>query len=300
MTDKNWYLKILDTPAEMAEVERLQHAIWEGSELDVVPAHMLMAIAHNGGLIIGAIVAEQLVGFVVGFPGLEAEPDGWHLKHTSHELGVHPAYRGQGLGFALKRAQWQMVRHQNIDLITWTYDPLQSRNAHLNLARLGGICNKYQRDFYGPLRDGLNFGLPSDRFVIDWWLNSPRVESRLSRRARRRLDLAHYLSADIRIINPSQLDPRNLPTPGDLLWDLSPDGGEFTDALFLIEIPSDFQKLRVVDIELAGAWRRHTRQIFETAFTRGYLASDFIYLPGSTPRSFYVLSKGDVTLEGEQ
>lgn len=294
----DWYLKILETPAEMAQVEHLQHAIWEGSELDVVPAHMLLAIAHNGGLIIGGIAAEQLVGFVFGFPGLEAGSSGRRLKHTSHELGVHPAFRGQGLGFALKRAQWQMVRHQDIDHITWTYDPLMSRNAHLNLARLGGVSNQYQRDFYGPLRDGLNFGLPSDRFVVDWWLNSRRVESRLSRRVRRRLDLAHYLAAGIRIINPSQLNQRNLPIPGDLMWQVPVGGDGNQEVLFLVEIPADFQKLRVVDLELARAWRLHTRQIFEAAFDQQYLASDFIHLPGTTPRSFYVLSKGDVTLEG--
>ena len=119
-------------------------------------------------------------------------------------LGVHPAYRDHGIGFTLKRAQWQMVRHQGLDRITWTFDPLLSRNAYLNIARLGAVCNTYLRAVYGELRDGINAGLPSDRLQVDWWVNSQRVNRRLSRRARPPLDLAHYLAAGAQVINPTR------------------------------------------------------------------------------------------------
>ena len=98
----------------------------------------------------------------------------------------------QGMGFALKRAQWQMVRYQGIDRITWTFDPLLSRNAWLNITRLGAVCNTYLRDFYGKMADVLNQGLPTDRFDVDWWVNSQRVNRRLSRRRRNDLTLIHY------------------------------------------------------------------------------------------------------------
>ncbi|MFN8427639.1 MAG: GNAT family N-acetyltransferase, partial [Anaerolineales bacterium] len=122
-------IKLIETPEEMNAIEALQREVWSGSETDVVPAHVFIAAIHNGGLLLGAYLNEQLVGFVFGFPGLYSTPDGPRAKHCSHMMGILPAHRDSGVGFALKRAQWQMVRHQGLDHITWTYDPLLSRNA---------------------------------------------------------------------------------------------------------------------------------------------------------------------------
>lgn len=293
---KNWTLRILESPEEMHAVEDLQRLIWPGSEADLVPAHLLITAAHNGGLVIGAFVPgtqpeeEQLVGFVFGFPGLYHTPDGPRPKHCSHMLGVHPDYRDRGLGFALKRAQWQMVRHQGLDRITWTYDPLLSRNAHLNITKLGAVCNTYRREVYGEMRDALNAGLPSDRFEVDWWINTERVNRRLSKRARLRLDLAHFLAGGAEIINPCRDSPSGWPEPPDEY--LAPQG----EPLVLVEIPDDFLSLKANDLDLALRWRLHTRTLFEDLFQRGYLVTDFIYLPGRYPRSYYVLSHGDSTL----
>jgi predicted GNAT superfamily acetyltransferase len=199
-----------------------------------------------------------------------------------------------GLGFLLKRAQWQMVRHQGIDLITWTYDPLLSRNAHLNISRLGAVCQTYQREVYGEMRDQVNIGLPSDRFQVDWWVNSQRVKRRLSRRPRRSLDLAHFLSAGVQIINPTHLTSQGLSHP------FSKDPSEIVSQqdsnLLLLEIPPDFQSLKEMDASLALEWRLHTRYLFENLFERGYLVTDFVYLPATQPRSFYILSYGESTL----
>ena len=128
-------IKILETPEEMTAVEELQRQVWHGSETDVVPAHVFIAAIHNGGIVAGAYLDDRLIGFVFGFPGIEKTPDGPRAKHCSHMLGIHPDHRDGGIGFALKRAQWQIVRHQGLDHITWTYDPLLSRNAHLNISR---------------------------------------------------------------------------------------------------------------------------------------------------------------------
>jgi len=190
-------IKLLESPEEMALIESLQRAVWPGSETDVVPAHMLVTAVHNGGIVAGAFVDEQLIGFVFGFPGIESTPDGPRPKHCSHMMGIHPDHRDSGIGFALKRAQWQMVRHQGLDHITWTYDPLLSRNAYLNIAKLGAVCNMYRRSEYGEMRDGLNAGLPSDRFQVDWWIHTRRVERRLSKRPRRPLKLDNFAEAFI-------------------------------------------------------------------------------------------------------
>jgi predicted GNAT superfamily acetyltransferase len=152
-------------------------------------------------------------------------------------LGVHPEYRDHGVGFALKRAQWQMVRHQGLDRITWTFDPLLSRNANLNISKLGAVCNTYLRNVYGELRDELNSGLPTDRFQVDWWVNSQRVNHRLSRQARPPLALADFLDAGVRIINPSNIGADGLPYPNPApSLPGSLEGGQ-REALLLVEIP---------------------------------------------------------------
>lgn len=316
LKNKAWFsLRILESPDDMTAVEELQRLVWPGSETDVIPLHMLVTFAHNGGVVIGAFTGDQpaqgdaesvgsqeiqkrLIGFVFGFPGLYFTPDGPRPKHCSHELGVHPDFRHRGVGFALKRAQWQIVRHQGLDLITWTYDPLLSRNAYLNITRLGGVCNTYQREVYGEMRDGLNAGLPSDRFQVDWWVNSHRVQMRLSRRARQPLDLAHFLSAGAEIINPTQAGSHGfaLPAREMLVARGKTQAKERSNALLLVEIPYDFQAIRAADTGLALEWRLHARDLFEDLFPQGYLVVDFVQLPGTQSRSFYLLSHGDNTL----
>jgi len=280
-------IKILESPEDMALVEDLQRAVWQGSETDVVPAHMLITAAHNGGVVIGALAQDQLVGFVFGFPGLEFTPDGPRPKHCSHMMGVHPGYRDSGVGFALKRAQWQMVRHQGLDHITWTYDPLLSRNAYLNITKLGAVCSTYRRSEYGEMRDGLNAGLPSDRFQVDWWINTRRVERRLGKRARRPLKLDHFSQAELRPFYTLHPQPGDRPRPPD---HPSPLEGK----LALAEIPSDFESLKTADSSLARDWRLFTREVFETAFAAGYIVTDFVF---DQDRSFYVLSYGETTLQ---
>ena len=296
-------LHILETPEEFVAVEDLQRLIWPGNETEIIPGHLLLTAAHNGGVALGVYDSDKLslpklIGFTFGFVGLYETPDGPRPKHCSHMLGVHPDYRDQGIGFLLKRAQWQIVRHQGLDRITWTYDPLLSRNAHLNIARLGAVCNTYQREAYGEMRDKLNAGLPSDRFQVDWWVNSRRVSQRLSKRARKPQELTHYLGAEAAILNPSFINADNLPHPPANfdLQALSAASPEESSALLLVEIPSDFQALRVSSPALALEWRLHTRLLFETLFERGYLVTDFTHLPGPTPRSYYVLSYGESTL----
>jgi predicted GNAT superfamily acetyltransferase len=280
-------IKLLETPEEMTLVEELQRLVWPGSETDIVPAHVFITAVHNGGLVLGAFQHNELVGFVFGFPGLDFTPDGPRPKHCSHMMGVKPGLRDSGIGFALKRAQWQMVRKQGIDHITWTYDPLLSRNAYLNIAKLGAVCNTYRRSEYGDMRDGLNAGLPSDRFQVDWWVNTRRVQHRLSKRPRAPLKLEAFSQADLYPLYTPQYGPLNLPHPPDHFAPLQ-------GRLLLVEIPSDFIALKQTDFALARDWRFFSREVFETAFAAGYIVTDFIHDQG---RSFYVLTDGESTLE---
>jgi predicted GNAT superfamily acetyltransferase len=304
-----WEVRILDRPDHMKSVEQLQRIIWPGSETEVVPLHLLVTVAQNGGLVLGAFEKvnnsideplnpenNKMVGFVHGFPGLYFTPDGPRPKHCSHQLAVHPAYQGKGVGFTLKRAQWQMVRHQGLDLITWTYDPLLSRNAHLNITRLGGVTSTYKRSYYGELEDGLNKGLITDRFQIDWWVNSRRVNRRLSLKARRPLALAHFLSAEAKILNPSKPGQDGWIRPAETVDLENIRTNQEGDPLLLVEIPPDYLAMSKADLGLSKAWRLRTRHIFENLFERGYIVTDFVYLPGTLPRSFYVLSHGESTL----
>jgi predicted GNAT superfamily acetyltransferase len=281
-------IRILETPEEMELAEELQRVVWPGSETDVVPGHLLVTLAHNGGLVLGAFDGETLVGLAFGFPGLYQLPDGPCPKHCSHQLGVLPAYRDTGVGFALKRAQWQLVRQQGLDRITWTYDPLLSRNARLNIARLGAVCDTYLREVYGAMRDGMNIGLPSDRFQVDWWVNTTRVERRLGRQPRPQLELAQVEAAHAAFLYPARNNGTFIRPPEGFVRPESD--------LVLAEIPSDFLSLKSADFELARAWRMFSREVFETCFRAGYLVTDFIY-DKAQARSLYVLTNGESTLD---
>lgn len=293
MTQGHIAIRSLETMQEMVQVEELQLQVWPGSERDVVPGHILITLAHNGGTLLGAFDGDEMVGFVLGFPGFEVENPEQEptslLKHCSHMLGVAPDHQGSGIGMALKLAQRLEVATQGLQLITWTFDPLLSKNAHLNIRRLGGLARTYVRDAYGAMRDDLNQGVASDRFLLEWWITSPRVIARVQK-SRELLDLANFLEAGARKVNPAVLRHDDLLAPAD---SLEPIEGN----LLLVEIPGDFEDIKRRDPALAVAWRGHTRYVFETAFAQGFIATDFVHLAEEKfPRSYYLLIQGEGTL----
>ncbi|HUF38467.1 MAG TPA: GNAT family N-acetyltransferase [Anaerolineales bacterium] len=293
-------LNFLHEQADIRRVVELQRAVW-GGDL-AVPDHLLQASIHGGGLLIGAFEGDEMVGFVFGFPAFDRGADGLVLWHHSHMLAVIPEKRDAGIGFAMKRAQWQWVRQQGLDRITWTFDPLQSRNAYLNIARLGAVASTYLPEYYGEMTDSINTGLPSDRFRVDWWVNSPRVADRLDEHPRRPLELGDYFSAGAEILNPTRLAPSGYPEPPEETWSMA-DLAESLEAqapalpasppFYLVEIPPDFQALKEADGGLALRWRLHTREIFQRLLGQGYLVTDFVYMRGEIPRSFYLFSDGE-------
>ncbi len=278
-TEMTIAIRPIETQAEYHAVEQLQRDIWGASDIEIVAFETLMTAHKNGGVMLGAFDAvdgsDRLVGFVFGFVGLT--PDG-ELKHCSHIAGVLEDYRDRQVGYALKLRQREIVLAQGIELITWTFDPLESRNARFNFHKLGVTCNTYLQNWYGEMRDRLNAGLPSDRFQVDWRIGDARVERRLRGEGEDRR-VADLLAAGVPLINPPAED-RLLRPPESAL----PIEGE----RLLIQIPADFQSLKAADRDLALAWRLHTRALFEEAFAKGYVAVDLLVEDG---RSFYSLQE---------
>ncbi|RRR74542.1 MAG: hypothetical protein EI684_06765 [Candidatus Viridilinea halotolerans] len=253
---KHIEIRLLSSLAEFTACMQLQQAIW--GSFSTVPDHLLLTFQRNGGIVLGAFdvaqPAQPIVGFVFGFMG--RTHDG-QLKHASHMAAVHPAYRDSGLGAKLKWAQREQVLAQGITLMTWTFDPLLSRNAYLNIARLGATSRTYIRNIYGPEPEDPQGELPTDRFWVDWWLNDERVVARSN-------GSAHLPSAaELRTCGPL-LNPDAHTAPA------APHG-----AACLIQIPSDIAALKEQDMARARAWRYQVRALAEQAFAQGYHVSAF-------------------------
>jgi predicted GNAT superfamily acetyltransferase len=280
----------LTTIEEYADCERLQQVIWESDPVEVVPGHLLITFQRHGGMVLGAFdTAGQMVGFSFGFLG-HTSPDnpltaGSAWQHCSHELGVVRAWRGQGVGYQLKLAQREWVMRQGLDLITWTYDPLETANASLNIGKLGAACRCYLRDLYGAIPDGLNAHLPSDRFEVAWRLASPRVARRV-KDGWQSPSLAALTQGGAALVNPAQAKGDGRLVPAALRQVEAP--------RILIEVPANFQALKQQDLELAKAWRLHSREAFEMYFSLGYSVGDVLTAEvNSARRAYYLLEKTD-------
>ena len=150
----------------------LQQAIWGYSDIDTVPDQMFVVAKKTGGQILLAFDGERAAGFALAFVALKES--GAYLH--SHMVGVQAEYRDRGVGRLLKLAQREDALARSIDLIEWTFDPLQLKNARFNIARLGAIARHYIPNLYGRTSSPLHAGLPTDRLVAEWWVRSSRVE----------------------------------------------------------------------------------------------------------------------------
>jgi len=149
----------------------LQREIWGEADLEVEPATMFVVAAHTGGEVLGAFDGDRLVGFTLAVVGLQYGVSYLH----SHMTGVRTEYRDRGVGRMLKLFQRTEALGRGIRLVQWTFDPLELRNAHFNLNRLGAICRKYYPNLYGLTTSPLHRDLPTDRLLVEWHLDSPRV-----------------------------------------------------------------------------------------------------------------------------
>ncbi len=256
-TETSIIIRDIDAGAEIRAVEELQKEVWGLHDLDVVPLSHLVAAKTAGGVLLGAFDRETLVGFVYGFVGYEHG----RAAHHSHMLAVKPGFRNFNLGHRLKLAQRERVLAQGINIMTWTFDPLQSLNAHFNFNKLGVVADRYFINFYGADAASFLHRNGTDRLWVTWRLSSRRVSERIG---------GINAAPEIESVVPPlvQIEKDNSPRQNDLTDGLS---GEYV----LIEIPADINELERQNSELASAWRVATRVAFTKALSSGYLVENF-------------------------
>ena len=260
---------------ELEACVAVQRAIWGQEFADVASPQILRIVQSMGGVAAGAFTGEgdetgetgEMLGFVFGVTGFKhGRP-----MHWSHMLAVLPAARGRDLGFHLKQYQRERLVPLGIGAMRWTYDPLVSKNAFLNLVRLGARVLRYQEDYYGSGEDSaLSAGLGTDRFIVEWRLDGP---------------------------GPPDREPGEggADAEADLEADRAPVVNDFPEAVsgepvVRIEIPGDIQEVRRGSPEIARAWRSATRRAFVSYLASGYEVTGFHRRPEG---SFYVLRKAE-------
>ncbi|MDQ3473341.1 MAG: GNAT family N-acetyltransferase [Acidobacteriota bacterium] len=268
-------IRALKTIAELKAVEDLQVEVWGCSEREILPSLTLIPLLDIGGVLIGAFDEQELVGFVLGFPGFEA---GQPILH-SDMLAVRAEYRSRGLGYRLKLEQRSLALANGIEKITWTFDPLQAANAHLNFGKLGVIADRYKVNYYGETSSALH-RTGTDRLWVTWRLRSERVKQRVEL----------HVSTVANIPSP---DFAAIPAP----LKVGPDGEPQTfpvDAkqdLIRIEIPHNINAIVNVDETSARRWRTATREKFTAALAEHFVVSDFFKAQEPAHPGFYLLTR---------
>jgi predicted GNAT superfamily acetyltransferase len=189
-------IKRLTELDQFAEAVQLQQDIWGFSDRDLLPIRLFVVANKVGGHTFGAYDGPRMIAFLIAIPGLKEGARGY--LH-SHMMGVLPEYRNLGLGRTLKMAQRQDAINRQIPLIEWTFDPLELKNAYLNIEKLGAIIRRYLFNNYGTTTSPLHGGLPTDRLVAEWWVLEPRSENK---RIEARISIASNID-EIRRTDPA-------------------------------------------------------------------------------------------------
>jgi predicted GNAT superfamily acetyltransferase len=264
-------IRLLENLDEFRECERIQMGVWG----TLGASREIMAVTQKyGGAVLGTIVKGRVVGFVYAFL---ARYHG-RLVHWSHMMAVEAKFRDQGFGFRMKLCHRRLALKRGLKSICWTYDPLQSRNAWLNLSRLGAVVDEYVPDCYGHFPSVLEKGLPSDRLVVNWHIASARVRERLR-------GGIPPLDPSLPRVNETQLTVRGFPENRVIRLRL-------THPCLLVEIPAHTDEMRSRALPLARLWRLETRRIFERYLSAGYRVEDFLPpQPATEGRCFYLLRR---------
>lgn len=197
-------IRVLQDLAEFEETLRIQSEVWGFSEADQVPSRLLGVARFIGGLVLGAYDGARMIGFSLAFPG--RKPSGaayWH----SHMTAVLPAYQNSGLGRRIKLRQREEAMQAGVNLIEWTFDPLETRNAYFNIERLGVVVRRYVPNFYGITSSVLQGALPTDRLIAEWHVASPRVEAIVERgeKADRKVEAEVEIPAEVAAMRTSDV-----------------------------------------------------------------------------------------------
>jgi predicted GNAT superfamily acetyltransferase len=239
---------------------------------------MLYASVHVGAFLALALAGDEAIGFVYSFYGIKD----WRFVHHSHMLAVLPPYRSTNAARDLKSAQRDYCLERGLEVVTWTMDPLQSRNARFNLAKLGAYASEYHDDFYGEMPDKLNAGMPSDRFVMEWPIATDRVDRRL------RGEDAIGSLADAE---------REVPYVLAIDGDKPGREGKIEGSHLLAATPWDIEAIKKRDIGLAREWRLAQRRSLGAALQLGYAAVEYLV---DGERGAYLLVRRPPIVEARQ
>jgi predicted GNAT superfamily acetyltransferase len=262
---------------DFESVQRLEKQVWGFEDIDLTSVTLAVATQAAGSIWVGAFDGEHLVGFAFAMPSFEQGAAGFH----SHTLAVLPAYSSKGLGYQLKLAQRTRALALGIKTMTWTFDPLRTRNAHLNFTKLGVVSNSYRPDFYGPATSSSLHTNGTDRLWVTWPLDDLRVERRLANHDPR----------------PQVLDMlKHLPPLLRFNGDGKPVQSDVSEAIarqrIAIEIPGDIAHLERDHIALARQWRMATRAAFTKALNAGFIVKEFCRcIRGQQGPGAYLLEK---------
>ncbi len=243
-------IRTIETIEGLEAVRKLEELVW--SKEEAVPVNQTMAAVKNGGFVLGAFFEKQLIGFQYSFPGF----DGKRSYLCSHSLGIHPEFRKYGIGEKLKWVQKETAAAKGYDLITWTYDPLETVNGYLNLHKLGAVCYTYLENVYGEMDDKLNAGIPSDRFLVEWVINDSKNTSKSG------IENEYPLAISTRT-EDGFLIPENI--------DLN-----HSSQNILVPVPGNFQELKRYNLSLGIVWREYTQKVFTHYFSLGWQAVDLV------------------------
>ncbi len=278
--------RLLRSLEEFRQTTRLQRETWGSAE--IVPPEMMVASSHSGGLVLGALMGKRVVGFAYALAGWPRRRRGWEGKTRifwSHMLAVEPGFRDAGIGVRLKWLQRKHALGLGVKLIRWSFDPLEGRNAWLNLRKLGCLAAEYIPNLYGRMASKLEGGLETDRLIASWSLDSLRVR-RLAHPGRKESTGSKWAdSADI-LLAPSVNETRSV-------------GGvlrckrvrlRLQAPLVRVEIPWDIQPIKQKHLNAAKEWRLKIRKAFMHYLGRGYVAADFWRAEvGGKRKSYYLL-----------
>jgi predicted GNAT superfamily acetyltransferase len=279
-------LKSIDDLSQLKAVEK---EVWGMADEDALPLTLAIALRAAGNIFVGAFDKdkhnnkEKMVGFAFGFLGREHGQTTLH----SHMLAVLDPYRHLDLGTRLKQAQRERAMAMGVHEMTWTFDPLQSRNAHFNFSKLGVVSDTYKVDFYGPETSSMLHRNGTDRLWVRWILNSRRVRDRLAGKntstRTETLDAMKLLAPLVRF------DPSGKPARADLAESLA-------RQRVSIEIPGDILEVERADMALAREWRDATRWAFREALKAGFFVAEFCRsIRGQQGPGAYLLQRGTVS-----
>ena len=259
-TASNPEIRDLETLADLERVLHLEKEVWGLADADATPLTLAAALKAAGSMWLGAFDADDLVGFALAFPSFDHGRPGFH----SHMLAVRASHRGHNLGYKLKLAQRQRALALGIKEMTWTFDPLRGRNAHLNFQKLGAISDSYRIDFYGPQTSSPLHCNGTDRLWVTWHMADSRVDDRLKGKNARaeNLDALAHLDPLIRFNGDGR------PAEGDVAKALA-------RQRIAIEIPGDIDSIEREDLGRAREWRLASRSAFSEALKAGFIVKEF-------------------------